>query len=81
MAGTKIGGQKAAAKNIEKNPNFYSDIGRVGGSVKGAEKGFGANRELAKTAGRAGGLKSRRGKAIVEVEAPRKRRFLNIFAR
>ena len=34
MAGTKIGGKKAAAKNLAKNPNFYRDIGRIGGKME-----------------------------------------------
>ena len=31
MAGTKAGGQKAAAKNLAKDPNFYAKIGAKGG--------------------------------------------------
>ena len=27
MAGTKLGGQKAAAKNLAKDPDFYKNIG------------------------------------------------------
>jgi len=65
MVGTKIGGKKAAAKNLAKNPNFYADIGRIGGSVLGVEKGFAANPELASRAGKKGGLKSKRGKKRV----------------
>lgn len=62
MAGTKAGGQKAAAKNLAKDPDFYARIGRKGGSVKGTKGGFAANPELARTAGRKGGLVSRRRK-------------------
>lgn len=61
MAGTKIGGQKAAAKNKAKNPNFYSDIGKIGGK-NGHTGGFAANPELARIAGRKGGQISRRKK-------------------
>lgn len=61
MAGTKEGGIKAAKKNLENNPNFYSEIGRKGGK-NSHTGGFAANPELARTAGRKGGLKSRRGK-------------------
>lgn len=62
MAGTKVGGQKAAAKNLSKDPDFYARIGRKGGSIKGTKGGFAANPELARTAGRKGGLVSRRRK-------------------
>lgn len=44
MAGTKIGGLKAAQKNLASNPNFYAEIGRKGGSATfashGSYKGF-----------------------------------------
>lgn len=59
MAGTKKGGLKAAAKNLEKNPNFYAEIGAKGGR-NGNTGGFAANPELARIAGRKGGRKSRR---------------------
>ena len=64
MAGTKAGGQKAAAKNLAKDPNFYARIGRKGGSALSyLPKGFAANPELARIAGAKGGRKSRRHKA------------------
>ena len=64
MAGTKIGGMKAAATNIEKyGRDFYREIGRKGGQ-NGHTGGFAANRELARIAGRKGGSISRRGPAI-----------------
>jgi general stress protein YciG len=59
MAGTKIGGQKAAAKNLAKDPNFYAKIGSKGGK-NGNTGGFAANRELARIAGAKGGRISRR---------------------
>lgn len=63
MAGTKIGGKRAAAKNKEKyGADFYARIGAIGGKV-GRTGGFYANRELARTAGAKGGRKSRRGPA------------------
>ena len=62
MAGTKIGGQRAAAANLARDPEFYQKIGAIGGK-KSRNGGFYANRELAREAGRRGGLKSRRGKA------------------
>jgi general stress protein YciG len=61
MSGTKEGGRKAAAKNIAREPNFYSRIGKKGGSAfTSLPKGFAANRELAAIAGKKGGRKSRR---------------------
>ena len=63
MAGTRAGGLKAAATNKKNNPNFYRDIGRIGGQ-NGHTGGFYANPELAKIAGAKGGRISKRGKAI-----------------
>jgi len=59
MSGTKIGGQRARDKNLAKDPDFYKKIGQRGGQLS-RTGGFYANRELASTAGRIGGLKSRR---------------------
>lgn len=65
MAGTAAGGLKAAAKNLKKNPNFYKDIGRMGGSAPAkSPKGFAANPTIARWAGAKGGTISRRGKKI-----------------
>ena len=50
MAGTKAGGQLAAAKNLAKDPNFYAKIGAKGGR-NGRTGGFAANPELARIAG------------------------------
>lgn len=62
MPGTIIGGKKAAATNKRRYGNdFYEVIGAHGGKVSRGG-GFAANRELARTAGRKGGLKSRRPK-------------------
>lgn len=62
MPGTKAGGQKAAATNKAiHGTDFYARIGRVGGQ-KGTTGGFYKNRELAREAGRKGGLISRRTK-------------------
>jgi len=61
MAGTKTGGQKAAAKNLAKDPNFYAKIGAKGGK-NGRTGGFAANPELARIAGAKGGRISRRKK-------------------
>jgi general stress protein YciG len=59
MAGTKLGGQKAAAKNLAKDPAFYAKIGAKGGR-NGHTGGFAANPELARIAGAKGGRISRR---------------------
>ena len=62
MGGTKIGGLKAKEKNLATyGEDFYAKIGSKGGKAS-KTGGFYANRELARIAGRKGGLKSRRGK-------------------
>jgi general stress protein YciG len=62
MAGTAVGGKKAAETNKKVyGEDFYKTIGAAGGR-KGTTGGFYADRELAKRAGRIGGLKSKRGK-------------------
>lgn len=56
MAGTLTGGLKAAKTNKENHgENFYKIIGAKGGKKTGI-KGFATNRELAREAGRKGGL-------------------------
>lgn len=63
MAGTKAGGVKAAQSNKERHgKNFYANIGRKGGQVKGVIKGFAYNKDLASQAGKVGGKRSRRSK-------------------
>ena len=63
MAGTKAGGQKAAATNkAQYGKDFYAEIGRKGGR-NGHTGGFAANPALAKIAGAKGGRVSKRGKA------------------
>jgi len=65
MAGTKQGGQAAAATNKAKyGDDFYAKIGAQGGK-KGRTGGFWANRELARIAGAKGGRISRRTKKTV----------------
>ena len=62
MAGTKLGGQKAAATNKARHgKDFYGRIGRKGGQ-NGTTGGFFANRDLARRAGKVGGQTSRRRK-------------------
>ena len=60
MAGTKAGGQRAAetTKRLH-GEDFYARIGRIGG-LNGHTGGFASNPELAREAGRKGGLKSSR---------------------
>lgn len=76
MAGTKAGGQKTREKNLAKNPNYYSDIGKIGGR-NGHTGGFAKDDrtflqkllrrpKLASIAGKKGGRTSRRKKAGVE---------------
>lgn len=72
MAGTVIGGQKAAARNKAKHgADFYAKIGAKGGK-KGNTGGFASDkkgadgltgRERARKAGSVGGRLSRRTKA------------------
>lgn len=60
MAGTKLGGQKAAATNLERHgKDFYREIGAKGGR-NGHTGGFASNPELAKIAGAKGGRISKR---------------------
>lgn len=62
MAGTVMGGKRAALKNKQRyGEDFYAKIGALGGK-KGHTGGFYANRELARIAGAKGGRISRRGK-------------------
>ena len=68
MAGTTAGGQKAAETNKKKyGDGFYARIGQKGGR-NGHTGGFAANQELAKIAGRKGGLISKRGPAKKHLE-------------
>ena len=61
MSGSMVGGRKAAKTNKERHgDDFYAKIGAIGGK-KCVTKGFGTNPELAREAGRKGGLISKRG--------------------
>jgi len=42
--------------------SFFMEIGKIGGKKKNPLKGFGSNKQLASTAGAAGGKRSRRRK-------------------
>lgn len=63
MAGTRTGGQRAAATNKQRyGMNFYEQIGRIGGQ-KSRGGGFAKNPDLARAAGAKGGRASRRTKS------------------
>jgi general stress protein YciG len=64
MPGTKEGGIRAARTNrVRHGKDFYAKIGAKGGKL-GTTGGFAANRELAREAGRKGGMISRRRKVV-----------------
>ena len=67
MAGTKLGGMKAAHTNkLRRGNDWYAKIGAKGGQ-KGRTGGFAAGaegKERARVYGAIGGRISRRGKAI-----------------
>lgn len=66
MAGSKAGGMKAAATNKKRyGSEFYMSIGAKGGQ-KSRGGGFAKNPNLAREAGRLGGLASRRTKKSSE---------------
>lgn len=66
MAGTKFGGVKAAQTNkMRYGVSFYETIGAMGGR-KSRGGGFAKNPNLAREAGRKGGMASRRRKASNE---------------
>lgn len=65
MAGTKKGGELAAATNKARyGSDFYAKIGAKGGKL-GRTGGFAANPALARIAGAKGGRISRRKKTVV----------------
>ena len=66
MPGTREGAKRAAQTNKERHgDDFYQRIGKLSNAAweKNGRKprGFAANPELARIAGRKGGLKSKRG--------------------
>lgn len=61
MSGTKIGGIKASETNkLRHGGDFYKKIGGKGGKATGVKKGFAANIEIARLAGKKGGKISKR---------------------
>ena len=68
MSQTKEGAIKAREANYSKyGRDFYKKIGSEGGKAK-VPKGFGKNKELARTAGSRGGTISKRGYRYVDGE-------------
>lgn len=67
MSGTKAGGLKAKQTNLQRDPDFYKKIGRIGGQ-NGHTGGFAYNPALARVAGQKGGRKSRRGPSDKTIE-------------
>lgn len=66
MASTREGGIKAAATNkLRYGEDFYKKIGATGGATSRGG-GFASDSEMARLAGRLGGLKKRKGKSIDE---------------
>lgn len=64
MSGNKSGGLKAATTNkLRHGDDFYSRIGKKGGSRSTPTGGFGADHERARIAGAKGGSISRRDEA------------------
>ena len=73
MPGTKTGGQKAAATNLERHGrNFYREIGAKGGR-NGHTGGFSNNSVAAALAGKKGGSISSRSKNKLPLEERRQR--------
>lgn len=69
MTGTKSGGRKAAATILAKNPNFYREIGRKGGSrSRGDKTGFALNREAARICGRISKRRPKQDDELAEFE-------------
>ncbi len=61
MTGTKAGAIKTRATNYKRyGKDYYRNLGKLGGKVKGILKGFALNPELARKAGKKGGTISRR---------------------
>lgn len=64
MSGNRLGALKARNTTYEKyGKDFFRNIGRKGGLVKGTKGGFASNPALASIAGVKGGRISRRGPA------------------
>jgi general stress protein YciG len=68
LSGNKAGAAKAKAKLLERDPDYFKNLGRLGGKKTMAQgskpKGFAADPERARIAGTKGGQISRRGKSV-----------------
>lgn len=68
MAGSTESAKKAAASNKKKyGSDFYTRIGKLGGSHKHPLKGFGSDHDKAAEAGRLGGLRSKAGHKMISM--------------
>lgn len=76
MAGSKIGGLKAAAANKKRfGEDYYAQIGQRGGKAQ-VPKGFAKNIPLARVAGAKGGRNSKRaGKGLPANVEPKAKSF------
>ena len=67
MSGSVSGGKLAAQKNLAKDPDFYRKLGSRGGKAQTTKpKGFAANLERARIAGRKSGEISRKGLKFIK---------------
>lgn len=63
MSGSRIGGEKTRDKMLAQNPDYYKEMGALGGSGTRPEtRYFYRNRDVARAAGAKGGTISRRPK-------------------
>lgn len=70
MSGTYMGGLQTAKTNKEKyGEDYYKKIGAIGGrKITDKPKGFAANNDLARAAGRIGGTVSSRSRRLTQAE-------------
>jgi len=61
---TVSGAKKATQKILERNPNHFKEIGKIGGK-NGHTGGFAANKTVARSAGAVGGSRSKRGYSFI----------------
>lgn len=65
MSGTKIGAAKARDKILANNPNYYSELGAIGGKL-GEKTYLRDNPEKARVIGQKGGSVSKRGHKFIK---------------
>lgn len=67
MAGNSTGAKQAVLTNKERHgENFFAEIGSLGGKKSSPTKGFGSNKDRAKTGGKLGGQRSFRGYKLIK---------------